>query len=140
MNVDYYVSTGEQSCKDFTKIGTVRDRGEKMLSSWIVKLGERLNSVSDQIETVVPGGHSVQVAGWGNWYDSKSKGNCGPVVLSFEPEAGRTYLVEFVWQGTARCMSRVQDVTDPTSHLPVVKVPTICSRSFMDIWLGRSGL
>lgn len=27
MNVDYYVSTGEQSSRDFTKIGTVRDRG-----------------------------------------------------------------------------------------------------------------
>lgn len=140
MNVDYSISASEQSCKDFTQIGAVRDKGQKVLSSWIVKLGEKLNSVPDQIETVVPAGQPVQVAGWGNWQDSKSKGNCGPSIVSFQPAQMHTYLVEFVWQGTARCMSRVYDVTDPATRTAVPTERKYCSRSFMDVWLGRSGL
>jgi hypothetical protein len=140
MNVDYSIGAAELSCKELKKVGTVRDKGENVLLPWIVKLTEKLSSVSDQLETSVPAGQAVQVASYGNWQDTKSKGNCGPVIMSFLPEDKHTYLVEFVWQGTASCMSRVYDVTDPASKVAVPAVPKTCPRSFVDIWLGRSGL
>jgi hypothetical protein len=140
MNVDYSVGAADASCKELTKVGTVRDKGENVLLPWIVKLSEKLSSVSDQLETLAPAGQAVQVASWGNWQDTKSKGNCGPVIMSFVPAEKHTYLVEFVWQGTASCMSRVYDVTDPASKVAVPAAPKTCPRSFIDIWLGRSGL
>ncbi|MYM36672.1 hypothetical protein GTP44_16960 [Duganella sp. FT50W] len=140
MNVNYSVSTSEQSCKEFKDVGVVRDKGEKVLLSWIVKLGEKLSSVPDQLDTVVPAGQSVQVAGWGNWQDSRSKGNCGPEIMSFQPKDQHTYLVEFVWRGTSSCASRVQDVTDAAAKVAVQAERKVCPRSFMDIWLNRSGL
>lgn len=137
MNVEYSVGPVELACKELGKAGTVRDKGKAVLLPWIVKLTEKLNRVPDQIETIVPAQVAVQVAAYGSWYDSTSKGHCGPVNMAFLPAEKHTYLVEFIWRGTSACGSKVFDVTDPTARVAVVAIPKVCPRSFMDIWLGR---
>jgi hypothetical protein len=128
MNVDYSISAGEKPCDDFEKVGTVRDSGRGVLLPWIANMSETFNKTPTKLETTIPGGKDIQVKAYGNWFDSTSKGFCGPIVTKFPANASRTYLVEFVWAGTSACSVRVSDITDPTSAKSVAATAHDCPR------------
>ncbi|MGH8808108.1 MAG: hypothetical protein ACREX0_09540 [Noviherbaspirillum sp.] len=135
MNVEFAVNSGEVSCENFEHIGIVRDSGRGVLLPWIANMTEKLNSVPTQLHSVVPAHKQVQVRSYGKWYDSTSKGSCGPLVTTFTPQASSTYLVEFMWEGTARCASRVSDITNSLEKKSVPTQFQYCPRSFMSILL-----
>lgn len=137
MHVDYSVGASDLECKELKDVGAVRDKGEKILLPWIVKLTEKLDQTPDQIETFVPAREPVQVSGISRWVDRSSTGHCGPVNVSFLPAEKHTYLVEFVLMGTSKCTSQVFDVTDSAKRVAVPVEFKTCPRSFLDIWLGR---
>jgi hypothetical protein len=133
MNVEYSVNASEVSCENFEKVGTVRDSGRSVLLPWIARLSEKMNKIPTQLEKTVPAKTKIQVMGYGKWYDGTSRGSCGPLVTEFTPDASSSYLVEFVWAGTARCSSRVFDITDPLEKKAVPVQYDHCPRSFLSI-------
>lgn len=133
MNVEYAINSSEVNCENFEYVGMVRDSGRGVLLPWIANLTERLNKVPTQLDSMVPADKKVQIRSYWKWYDGTSKGSCGPLVTTFTPHASGTYLVEFVWEGTASCTSRVFDITNPSEKKTVPAQFQYCPRSFMSI-------
>jgi hypothetical protein len=138
MNVEYSISSSDVACENFENVGTVHDSGRDVLLPWIANLTEKLNRVPLQLESAVSANKQVQVKGYGKWYDSTSSGTCGPIVTLFTPSESRTYLVEFVWEGTVRCSSRVSDITNPSDKKAVPVEFKHCPRSFMSVLLKEA--
>lgn len=140
MDVEYSINSSGESCKNFEKAGTIRDAGEDVVPPWIAKFSKKLNRTPAQVEKLVPATGVVQISGFGKWFNEAGRSStCGPVVTEFNPKVGSTYIVEFVWHGTASCSGRVVDVTDPVTTKVVLVEYAVCPRSFMDVFLKRSG-
>jgi tetratricopeptide (TPR) repeat protein len=130
MQVMYWTSTAEQSCEAFQPVGRVFDSGRRVLLPWIARMTEHVNkavfkSVPSRVRYLTPG-QTIQVKGTSGSKDGEvTPGySCGPIVTAFTPEKGRSYVVDFDFQGTQSCSQRVTDVTDPEHPAPVGQVVT----------------
>jgi hypothetical protein len=127
MNVDFSISSKSDACQGFERVGLVRDEGRGVLLPWIANLSSRLNRVPGELRAQVPGDSLIQVKGLGVW----DAGRCGPVAASFPTQKSDTYLVEFVWTGTASCSLRASDITVPTQTKPVAARYRLCPRTMV---------
>jgi hypothetical protein len=120
----FWVSKSPKACEQFEPVGAVIDDGKKVLLPWIAKMNNKLNKLVMHGETsrdqYVKAGEPVQVKGLSGSEDRYGKGySCGPIVSAFTPQKGRTYSVNFDFQGTQSCSQSVKDVTDPDHPTPV---------------------
>ena len=121
----FSLSTSPQACQGFLSLGDVAYAGRGVVYPWIANAVQRTHRAEPHLVQEAKPGQPVQVRGDGFWaggtgWDYRS-GRCGPVVVSFTPQAGRAYTVEFVWGDRATCDLAVMDATNPDA--PVL-VPT----------------
>lgn len=127
MPAKFWISKSTKACEQFEPIGAVIDDGKKVLLPWIAKMNRNLNKLVMHGETsrdqYVKVGEPVQVKGLSGSEDRYGKEySCGPIVSAFTPQKGRTYSVNFDFQGTQSCSQSVKDVTDPDHPTPVAYV------------------
>jgi len=120
----FWVSKSAKACEQFEPIGAIIDDGKKVLLPWIAKMNNKLNKLVMHGETsrdqYVKAGEPVQVKGLAGSEERHSiEYKCGPIVSAFTPQKGRTYSVNFDFQGTQSCSQSVKDVTDPDHPTPV---------------------
>ncbi|WP_146166224.1 hypothetical protein [Trinickia symbiotica] len=132
MQVMYWTSTAEQACQGFQPVGRVFDSGRGTLLPSIARWTEGANKAFYKAETsrlrYIKPGVTIQVKGLsGSESHDPRYFSCGPIVTTFTPEKGRSYEVDFAFQGTKSCSQRVADVTDPDHPAPIGQVVT-CGR------------
>lgn len=144
MPVMYWKSSSAQACEGFEPVGKVFDSGRQALQPWIANMTEKLNKgvlrTDVAREQYVQPGVPIQVKGLSgpeekNLYTSYS---CGPIVTSFTPEKGRTYLVDFDFQGVKSCRQLVTDITDPDHPAPVDAQALPCAHPSYDVALKNA--
>lgn len=125
MIVSYSISSAIPACEGFERVGAVFDSGRAVLLPWIARMTEKahktlLRTEVSRVRYVEPG-VTLQVQGGSGETDEliPRYWSCGPIVTTFTPEKGRTYSVNFDFQGTASCSQRVTDITDPAHPVPV---------------------
>ncbi|KVP65298.1 hypothetical protein [Burkholderia ubonensis] len=124
MIVLYSISTAIPACEGFEPVGKVFDSGRSVLLPWIARFTEKTHKLlraEISRQKYVEPGVTLQVQGGSGPTDELSPRywSCGPIVTVFTPEKGRTYSVNFNFQGTASCSQRVTDITDPAHPVPV---------------------
>ena len=108
---DFYLNETAESCRNFKDSGYVYD-WDTANSGNLENLARKLNFAArdevKSIETPIPSGRPIQVAGWNSEYGPK----CGPVFAQFEPIKAHKYQAYFVmWE--KHCRMEVVDTTDP---------------------------
>lgn len=125
MVVSYSISSAIPACEGFERVGNVFDSGRAVLLPWIARMTEKTHKALMRAEIsrerYVEPGVTLQVQGGSGVTDDRiaHDWSCGPIVTTFTPEKGRTYSVNFDFQGTASCSQRVTDITDPAHPVPV---------------------
>ena len=112
---NFYLNETAESCKNFKDSGYVYDWDIEN-SGTFENLARKLNFAERHevklIETPIPSGRPVQVAGWNNEDGPK----CGPVFAQFEPIKDHRYQAYFVmWE--KYCRMEVVDSTDPGNQV-----------------------
>ena len=112
---DFYLNQSGESCRNFKGSGYVYDWDTEN-SGGLENLVRQLNFTGrdevKSIETVIPSGRTVQVAGRHQQYDA----SCGPVFAEFEPIPAHNYQAYFVmWE--KHCRLEVVDVTHPERQI-----------------------
>ena len=112
---NFYLNETAESCKNFKDSGYVYDWDIEN-SGTFENLARKLNFAERHevklIETPIPSGRPVQVAGWNNEDGPK----CGPVFAQFEPIKDHRYQAYFVmWE--KYCRMEVVDTTDPGNQV-----------------------
>ncbi|KVX65066.1 hypothetical protein WT33_09280 [Burkholderia stagnalis] len=125
MVVSYSISSAIPACEGFERVGNVFDSGRAVLLPWIARMTEKTHKALMRAEIsrerYVEPGVTLQVQGGSGVTDEPNPRDwsCGPIVTAFTPEKGRTYSVNFDFQGTASCSQRVTDITDPAHPVRV---------------------
>lgn len=118
ITVNYAVDSSMSTSEDFTPIGRVFHSGREKLLPWIANLTEKsrraISNEQPQIEKTVDAEHYIRIKGTSDWYDSgqqvSTSGSCGPLFSQFTPKGGKTYLVEFRFNGTNSCSQQVYEI------------------------------
>ncbi|WP_433694034.1 hypothetical protein [Herbaspirillum seropedicae] len=118
MAVDYAVDSSTPTSQGFTPIGRVFHSGREKLLPWIATLTEKsrgaISNDQPQIEKTVDAEHLIRIRGTSGWSDVgqqiTTSGSCGPLFSQFTPEGGKTYLVEFRFNGTSSCSQQVYEI------------------------------
>lgn len=121
--VRFSSSSSAQNCQGFSSLGNVAFAGRGVVYPWIANAVQRTHRSAPFLVQETKPGQPIQVRGDGSWsggtgWDYRS-GRCGPLVVSFTPQAGHAYTVEFVWGDRATCNLAVLDATNPDAPLPV---------------------
>ena len=129
MHVTFEMSTSEEDCDGFKRIGRVFDSGRGVLLPWIAKMTEGANravmGTRTEVTRKAAGNQPVQIRGKSSW----GGGSCGPITMKFIPEPSKSYLVEFAFAGNSACSQRVFDITDSAQKIAVNVQPVAqCSR------------
>jgi tetratricopeptide (TPR) repeat protein len=138
MPVMYWTSDSVTQCDGFQPVGRIFDSGRDVLLPWIAKMTESLNKGVMRTEVSrerrLKPGVPVQVKGlmgapMDDGLPDPRYSRCGPLVTAFTPGKARTYLVEFLFNGTQSCSQRVSDITDAAQPAVVDTYPLQCSPS-----------
>ncbi|NML32841.1 tetratricopeptide repeat protein [Paraburkholderia antibiotica] len=136
MGVMYWTSESATQCAGFQPVGKVFDSGRDVLLPWIARMTESFNKGIDRTEVsreqILKPGTPIQVKGLTGASTPDGSPDtrypyCGPLVTTFTPEKARTYLVEFVFNGTQSCSQRVSDITNPAKLAAVETQPLQCT-------------
>jgi hypothetical protein len=135
MPVMYWTSDSVAQCEGFQPVGRIFYSGRDVLLPWIAKLTESVNKgvMGTEVsrERRLKPGVPIQVKGLMGASSDDGLPNprysrCGPLVTAFTPQKARTYLVEFVFNGTRSCSQSVSDITDAAQPIEVDTYPLQC--------------
>ena len=127
MAVNFAIDTSISGAEDFESIGRVFHSGREKLLPWIAALTEKSRkAISDErpeIERTVEAERRIRIKGISGWSDvtpqMTTTGSCGPLFSQFVPGRGKTYLVEFRFNGTSSCSQKVYEIGTDEKRLPV---------------------
>lgn len=127
MTVNYAVDSLTPDSKGFTPVGRVFHSGREKLLPWIAAMTEKsrgaISNEQPQIEKTVDAEHQIRIRGTSGWYEPgqsmNTSGLCGPIFSQFTPKGGKTYLVEFRFNGTNSCSQQVYEIGAGEERLSV---------------------
>ncbi|WGS50000.1 hypothetical protein LFL96_00345 [Paraburkholderia sp. D15] len=135
--VMYWTSDSSDPCTDFKPVGRVFYSGRDVLLPWIAKMNESIQRGVSRSEAsrerYVKPGTPIQIKGYSGSPSDEGRPNpefssCGPIVTAFTPEKAKTYLVEFVFNGTESCSQHVSDITNASKPVAVGAYPLQCKQ------------
>lgn len=118
ITVNYAIYSSTPNSEGFTPIGRVFHSGREKILPWIATLTEKsrgaISNEQPQIEKTVDADHHIRNMGTSDWYESgqstNTSGLCGLLFSQFPPKGGKTYLVEFRFNGTNSCSQQVYEI------------------------------
>lgn len=104
--------------------------------SWLASTPEKIPEKSRL--ALVPTGTVLRIKGYAT--ATRGDASCGPLIATFQPEAGRSYVVDFEWIHRG-CRMDVKDITEADHPEPVKVQIRSCPNpaSAASLFLSKDG-
>ncbi|MDR0565366.1 MAG: hypothetical protein LBG78_10595 [Azoarcus sp.] len=118
--VKFTVCSPDSKCREWN----VADSGHSVLLPGIARMASRMRRATANVLPYVPplvdANQTVTISALGNWYETASRGHCGPLSTTLMPQENHAYIIEFRWADKI-CSLTAYDATNSNAPVPLTE-------------------